>query len=103
MEVETKVINKKFEGKKKTQIIITSQPTISSEWKQQSQAGCIFWVHQETGAIRSNPPKEEEREGGIEEEGLDPTNKNQTENEIEATGALVYNSQEYEELLKVLG
>lgn len=127
MEVDSKSMGKKYDGKKKSQIIITTQPTNSSEWKQQCQAGCVFWVHQETGTIRSTPPDDSNildivsHDNNLHSKNLktkkydnqknnqnsnnynDNDNNDNNNDEVEATGALVYNSQEYEELLKVLG
>jgi hypothetical protein len=94
----------------RTKIVITSLPSSRDEWVKESQAGVAFWVHQETGEVKTECPydetrpstanmallkKKQMRDGGCGAQG--------EEEEEEATGALVYESSEYEEYLRMLG
>jgi hypothetical protein len=56
-EAEARAATKKVDnGKKKTNVIITITATKPDDWSRQSQAGCVYWVHTETGEIRLSCP-----------------------------------------------
>lgn len=102
-EAEAKALHlKNLEANRpRTKIVISTLPSSREDWVLEKQAGVSFWVHQSTGEVsmicpydQSKPSSACRRVGPALEEG---------EGEGEATGAMVYHRDEYEEYLQLLG
>lgn len=119
LENDTKVL-KKYDEKKKSRLVITSQETVPSDWIHQNQAGCSFWVHKSTGEVQTTPPhpltgpkverermrssqsQQEQKTFSLSQSSFDVTDVGSPE-DTDATGSLVYDSKEYQDLMDVLG
>jgi hypothetical protein len=77
--------------------------TTPSEWIEHNQAGCVFWVHQSTGEVCVRRPGGEGQGGSGREEEEDEGRVDKKIPVSLATGSLVYESEEYEELMRILG
>ena len=75
-------------------IVVSKYPSIKeADWTELKQAGCIYWKHNESGTISNECPFKDE-ESPVHTVNIDPKK--------EGTGALVYDSQEFENFIRDL-
>jgi hypothetical protein len=104
---------KKCDDKKKSRLIITSKHTLPSDWVHHNQAGCSFWVHKTSGEVQTTPPHSEaqahHQELPFSSSPSHPSFSVNTDwqgndnDDTDATGSLVYDAKEYQDLMHVLG
>jgi hypothetical protein len=122
LDVDSKTHSKRNDGKRPPrQLLILTSESDPSDWVQHTQAGCVFWVHQRTGDVSLRPPQEE-RGGEENTRGAERATQRKGEPVVAradderggwggervspptlATGSLVYQSEEYDELMRLLG
>jgi hypothetical protein len=79
----------------KSRMVITHQQTHKSDWIKETQAGCTFWVHRDTGITSMVDPMEEP-------EAKVNYARDDEDDEKKGTGSLVYDSTDFETLLHEL-
>jgi hypothetical protein len=118
---------KNLQQSKRKVLVIKHQATSRYDWSVQRQAGCKFWVHKPTGTITNEMPYTEDEDddssvcttGSQDSQEYGSPNKNLHSSFLEedsreedeggvdvdeppATGSLVYESFEFENLLSML-
>jgi hypothetical protein len=85
-------------------ITVEKYPSLApSDWVQEQQAGCTFYVHKETGEACREKPWEEVRKGRrAKEKKNNEQEVIEEEEEAEGTGALVYDNTEMHDLFQQL-
>jgi hypothetical protein len=102
-------------------MIITSKQTLPSDWIHHSQAGCSFWVHKSSGEVQTTPPhplsavlveeckirspqQEQQTSSSSSQSSCGVTDVGDNDDSgTDATGSLVYDSKEFQDLMHVLG
>ena len=74
---------------------------MKTDWVQEDQAGCRYWVHKGSGVVTSEKPWASDDDSDAKDTEYDYAEEAKTF-QLNGTGALVYDHNEFEEFLNTL-